>query len=321
MNKPKLSVVVPAYNVELWIADCLESIICQSYRNLEIIVINDGSTDETGSIIEGYAKKDNRIIPVHQKNKGLVMSREVGISLATAKYTTFVDADDTINQDMYERLMNNIIKYEADISHCGVNFCYADNKINSHYGTGLIKIQNTFEGIKDLLEGKIVEPALWNKIYKTELLYNSCLDLDILNNEDLLRNFVVFSRADKSIFEDFCGYNYFQREGSMSNNINNQVSIYKHVFNARKLIVENSNKNIYPYAMKLWLSCSINIINTFNLKKDEKSIEFLNEQIYFLKSHRNDFHFLSRKQQLAANLVIRYPIIHKFIYKIYRKFR
>ena len=110
-----ISVIVAAYNVAPWLSRCIESILAQTYKNLEIILIDDGSTDETSNIIDCYAKKDPRIVAVHQKNAGLVAVRDNGIELATGEFMAFVDGDDALDPDMYERLLNNAEKYDADI--------------------------------------------------------------------------------------------------------------------------------------------------------------------------------------------------------------
>ena len=156
----KISVIIPAYNVEPWIEACLESVCNQTYRDLEIIVIDDGSTDKTGAIIDSYANKDRRIVVTHQENSGLVAVRELGIKIASGQYIGFVDGDDTVEPDMYERLLTNAISYQADISHCGMLFCTADGQENPHYGTGTIRVQNNYQGQKELLEGVQIEPSL-----------------------------------------------------------------------------------------------------------------------------------------------------------------
>ena len=142
-----ISVIVPAYNAAPWLSDCLNSILRQTYKNLEVIVIDDGAIDETPQIIDGYAKKDARIVAIHQKNAGLVAVRNRGIEVASGDFITFVDADDTITPDMYDRLLKNALKYNADISHCGICFCFPDGHEELHYGTGKVKIQNSFEGL------------------------------------------------------------------------------------------------------------------------------------------------------------------------------
>lgn len=317
----KVSVIIPAYNVEPWIERCLDSICAQTYRNLEIIVIDDGSNDKTGSIIDDYAKKDGRIIAVHQDNVGVVETREKGISMATGKYIGFVDGDDAIDADMYEHLVYNVKKYDADISHCGVRFCFPDGHEELHYGKGLIKIQNNYEGVRDLLEGAFVEPALGNKLYRMELLKDSCLDSSILYNEDLLKNYVLFSRSEKSIYEDFCGYQYFQREGSASKDPKKTVIAAKHIFQARRLIVENATEELYPYAMRTWLSSIVTFINTMLDSDDPQCVDYCRECRKVLRRERKNIHYLIVRQQFAAGMILFFPKIYKSIYQLYFKLK
>lgn len=315
----KISIIVPAYNVGLWLRKCLDSIICQTYRKLEIILIDDGSTDNTAEIIDEYAEKDNRIVAVHQENVGLVETREVGIRLASGDYVGFVDADDTISLDMYERLLSNAVKYQADISHCGVNFCFSDGTVEPHYNTGNIIIQDNFQGLKDLLESTFIEPGLWNKLYRRELLYNSCLEKTVLNNEDLLRNYVLFQRAKRSVYEDFCGYQYYQRSNSMSNNKANIVSNAKHIIRARYIIFENGKGDIKPYATKSLLSATVNIINSLLYIETEEAEQFYADCRNILKQEKNNLHLLKLKEYIAAKLLLFFPQLYKFMYAILYK--
>lgn len=319
--KPKISVLVPAYNVALWLPSCLDSILAQTYQNLEIIVVNDGSTDNTGTILDSYAKKNGRIVAIHQKNAGLVAARETGIAHATGDYVTFVDGDDTIAPDMYEHLMANALKYNADISHCGMDFVFPDGHIEPHYGTGRLLVQDNIEGLRELLIGELVEPSLCTKLYARYLVTNSCLDKSVLNNEDLLRNFTLFSRANRIVFEDFCGYQYFQRPGSMSKDSSKALQNLKHILRARKLIVDNSSEELYPYAMRLWLSTYINAINQKTDDCDEQMEEFCKECRQVLIREKKNIRHLIKRQQIAAWLIIYAPWLHKIIYRIYKRRR
>ena len=319
--KPKISVLVPAYNVALWLPSCLDSILAQTYQNLEIIVVNDGSTDNTGTILDSYAKKNGRIVAIHQKNAGLVAARETGIAHATGDYVTFVDGDDTIAPDMYEHLMANALKYKADISHCGMDFVFPDGHIEPHYGTGRLLVQDNIEGLRELLIGELVEPSLCTKLYARYLVTNSCLDKSVLNNEDLLRNFTLFSRANRIVFEDFCGYQYFQRPGSMSKDSYKALQNLKHILRARKLIVDNSPEELYPYAMRLWLSTYINAINQKTDDCDEQMEEFCKECRQVLIREKKNTRHLIKRQQIAAWLIIYAPWLHKIIYRIYKRRR
>ena len=318
-QKFKISVVVPAYNAAQWLKRCVDSIRFQTYKNLEILLINDGSTDETKKIIDEYSIKDSRIIAVHQENQGLVAVREKGICLSTGDYITFVDSDDAIDLDMYEKLLKNALRYKADISHCGMRFCYPDGNEVFHYGTGRVVVQDNFNGIKDLLEGKFIEPSLCNKLYKADLLNDSCLDPQILSNEDLLRNFKIFMRAQKSVYEDFCGYQYIQRENSMSQNKLKQLSTANDIIRARRLILENSPQEIRPYAMQAWLSSVINAANQVVFNHDEKSRNYFKYCRNILKKERNNLNYLIKRQQIAAHLILRTPRLYLLIYSIYKK--
>ena len=115
MNE-KISIIIPAYNASKYIIRTLDSICNQTYKNLEIIVVDDGSSDNTLEICKEQSEKDNRIKVFHKKNEGVTLARDMGISLATGELIGFIDADDTIDPKMYECLYNNLVKYDADIS-------------------------------------------------------------------------------------------------------------------------------------------------------------------------------------------------------------
>lgn len=314
-----ISVIVPAYNAAPWLEQCIDSILSQTYENLQIILIDDGSTDATPEIIDRYASNDCRILAIHQENVGLVECRNRGIALAEGNYITFVDSDDEIIPNMYEKLIKNLVKYQADISHCGVSFCFADGRKEMHYGSGKIIVQDNITGVIDLLKGEFIEPGVWNKLYKASILKNSCLDESIVNNEDLLRNFVAFSRAQKSVYEDFCGYKYYQREGSMSKDKNKAVKVCRHVSKARKCIVEHSTEKIYPYAMRTWLSSLVNAINLLTYNNELDAIEYCKECRNILLDERKNIHYLIKRQQFLAKIIMFSPFLHRIIYYAYKK--
>lgn len=310
--KHKISVLVPAYNVAPWIGRTLDSILGQSYPHLEVIVVDDGSTDETGGILDSYAARDNRVTVIHQKNSGLVAARETGIRHATGDYVTFVDGDDTIESDMYERLLTNAITYNADISHCGMSFDFPDGRKEAHYGTGDILVQNCLEGLRELLRAERIEPSLCSKLFARHLVADSCLDLSILNNEDLLRNFTLFSRAERSVFEDVCSYHYYQRPGSLSKDPSQKIKAMEHIFRARRLILEHCPQEVFPQAMRLWLSAYVNAINDNPQAKD-----FVAQCRRTLRKERKHIPYLILRQRFAAYLILYAPWLHRVIYKIY----
>ena len=175
MYKDLISIVVPVYNTEEYLVKCIESIINQTYKNLEIILINDGSSDKSGEICDYYALKDNRIRVVHKKNGGLSDARNTGIKFSRGKYIGLVDSDDYIDKFMYEKLYQRMIKDNSDLAIC--NFLQVDKKGNkiAHINDNLA-IEDEIVSGKDILCYKINEtiPTYWivavNKLYKAELI-------------------------------------------------------------------------------------------------------------------------------------------------------
>ena len=315
----KISVLVPAYNMAPWIEKTMESILAQSHTNLEVIAVNDGSTDETGRILDGFAARDRRVTVLHQENQGLVAAREAGLRRITGDYVTFVDGDDTVEPDLYQRLLANAKRYDADISHCGISFDYPDGHAEAHYGTGMVLVQDRIEGLQELLRAERIEPSLCSKLYARHLVDDSCLDLTVVNNEDLLRNFVLFDRAERSVFEDVCGYHYYQRPNSLSRSPSQQIPIMHHVFRARRLILDNCPKEVYPLAMRLWLSSYVNAIHSSYA--DPKAREFVAQCRRILRQERKNIPCLIRRQRWAARLMLYTPRLHRLVYTWYAKRR
>ena len=150
MDEKLVSVIIPAYNIEDYIGRCLDSIISQTYKNLEIIVVDDGSRDHTGEILDNYAKKDRRIKVIHKENGGVSSARNKGIEAAEGDYIGFIDGDDLIESEMYKTLVDLLEEENADIAHCGYQMVFPD-RVDYYHNTGKKKIQTTEEGLKDLL--------------------------------------------------------------------------------------------------------------------------------------------------------------------------
>lgn len=212
----KISIIIPAYNIQNYLGGTLDSVLAQTYENLEIIVVNDGSKDNTGKILDNYAAKDRRIKAIHQKNGGVTSARLRGVEEASGTYIGFVDGDDYVEPQMFARLMENVREFDADISHCGYQMVFPSGRIDYYYNTGKLVHQEGKQGCTDLLSGRFVEPGLVNKLYRRKLFagLDSWMDKSIKINEDLLMNFYLFRQAKKSIFEDVCPYHYVLRQGS-----------------------------------------------------------------------------------------------------------
>lgn len=128
-QQPLISVIVPVYNVEQYIHQCVDSILSQTYKNLEIILVDDGSPDNCPAICDGYARNDDRVKIIHQENGGLSAARNSALDLCTGEYIAFVDSDDWIESNAYEEMMSEMQKKDLDVVFCGVNVITADGAI------------------------------------------------------------------------------------------------------------------------------------------------------------------------------------------------
>ena len=310
-----ISVIITAYNVEEWISRCLDSILTQTYRDLDIIVIDDGSSDETPAILDNYKNKDGRIRIIHQANTGLVRARERGILEARGAYIGFVDGDDEIIPEMYERLIQNAVKYNAQISQCGILYCFYDGRKKPVYGTNELKVYDRLNGCKALLQGTEMEPSLCNKIYLASLLQDSCLDKDVVNNEDMLRNIVLFNRAERSVMDDFCGYLYWRREESMSNN-KRAIEIGNNILKARQLIMDYVPDDLEIEAKNNYVLGAVSVYNSLVEIPGKNAGELKHKCRSIIRKYWIKKEF-GRGTEIRLWLIANAPFVYKYINIIY----
>lgn len=314
-----ISVVVPAFNIDKYIGRCIKSILNQTYSNIEVIIVDDGSTDNTVNIIDEYALKDHRVIPIHKENGGVSSARMEGIHRASGEWIGFVDGDDVIEADMYEVLMNNAIKYNADISHCGYQMVFPDGHILKFHGTGKKINANTEEGLYSLLKADYVEPGLCNKLYKKSLFEgfeNSDLwDCNIKYNEDLLMNYILFKKTKKSYYEDLVLYNYILRKNSATKSSPNIKSIndpLKVITIIKNDIQDCITKDIaYERYIRILIN---NSIQDFFKEESWMSKDILKKEIKSMSLFKE---CKSKKLILMAIYVVYFTKIYKLIKQIY----
>jgi glycosyltransferase involved in cell wall biosynthesis len=319
----KISIIIPAFNIEKYISRCLDSVISQTYSNLEIIVVNDGSTDDTGKIIDEYASGDNRIIVVHKENAGVSSARNRGLEKATGDYIGFVDGDDIIDDDMYEFLHSNAMKYNADISHCGYK-TIRPLRVDYYYNTGQIRLQDNKLGLIDLLKGEKIEPGLCNKLYKKKLFNNINYDSTIKLQEDLMLNILLFSKAQTSIYEDVAKYHYVLRKESATHTKFNITSV-KDPLKVLGFINDffKDNVEVGQYAKSKLISRNVNLYNQICFFKEVEYKECLKQIVHTLRTnlrwaYKNKN--MSIKYKACMFGILYMPIIYKFIYKLSNKF-
>lgn len=226
-----ISIIVPVYKVEEYLDKCVESIVNQTYKNLEIILVDDGSPDSCGSMCDNWGKKDNRISVLHKKNGGLSDARNAGINVAKGKYIGFVDSDDYIEPRMFELLVNTIEKSSADISTC---FVVTERKENPQKALiyEKIKVLQREEAIIDLFtKNGYVRHAAWNKLYKKEIFDDIKFPVGRLF-EDAAVMYKVFDSIKNIAVIKAELYHYVQRAGSICNNYYKKEAVLHRMENA-----------------------------------------------------------------------------------------
>lgn len=318
--KPLISVIIPAYNIENYIKRSLKSVCEQTYTNLEIIVINDGSTDSTGGIIDEMASLDSRIVPIHKQNAGVSAARNTGLDRATGDYIGFVDGDDIIDKDMYELLISNAIQYNADISHCGYKMVFPD-RVDYYYGTGELRIQDNYKGIFDLIKADKVEPGLCNKLYKREVIGEKKLDESIKINEDVLFNYYLFKEAKKSVFEDVPKYHYMVRRNSAStskvnmNKVKDPLTVVQEMMNQEVGEVYSLLEKRYLYLLE-----KVSTMNNVQHSKELQEYQELKRSELKELLQGNDLKAsYSKKERFQLKLAIVSPILYRAVHEVYAR--
>lgn len=215
MREKIISVIVPIYKVEKYLNRCIDSIIGQTYTNLEIILVDDGSPDKCPKICDEWAKKDQRIKVIHKKNGGLSDARNAGMKIVTGDYIAFVDSDDWIHVQMYQRMVHLLEKTDADVCECNIKKANkkVDNICFSAKETG--QVLTKLECLYGVIE-QTVQPVVWNKIYRREIVDNLQFKKGKYN-EDEFWTYLALDRITKMVQLDEELYYYFYREDSIIN--------------------------------------------------------------------------------------------------------
>lgn len=255
MEDKIISVIIPVYNVEKYLNRCIDSVVNQTYTNLEIILIDDGSSDSSGKIADEWGKRDKRIKVIHKKNEGVSVARNYGVELARGKYIGFVDSDDYIEKNMFEILYKNILYTNSNISMCNyyiVNQDYTYNHKHNINGNLLI-IENQQDFFK-LLNRNYYRGFVWNKIFEREIVRNIKFDEKIHMCEDLLWVSRIATESIKYCFDNRCLYYYVKREDSAYNSgmTEKNISVIKAYESIIKMLEENKIKCVDEYKVTLF---------------------------------------------------------------------
>ena len=271
MNKDLISVVVPIYNVEKYLEECIDSILSQTYENLEILLIDDGSTDSSGNIAENYMNKSEKIKTFHKKNGGLSDARNYGINHACGKYICFIDSDDYVKEDYITTMYENLKKFNTKISACGICYLYGDQKIK----------EVNFQNIKKLYLGEEAQIYLniigfynvssCNKLFDINLFKNINFPRG-LKSEDWYIMYKLIELSGAIYYDSNSKYVYRQRDGSITksstaniDSIKAAETVYQHFIN---------NANVKKYAAQ---ALAFAIIGVYNHSLRQKKYQDLSK--------------------------------------------
>ena len=213
-----ISVIVPIYKVEPYLDRCVRSIVGQTYENLEIILVDDGSPDNCPDICDDWAAKDSRIRVIHKENGGLSDARNAGLEIATGAYIAFVDSDDWVSPDFVNAMHRAVQKSGAEIAACDVQISFGETEPDAYNQETAIRICSAEEAIGDILKGKGFRAVAWNKLYKRSLLEKERYPVGKYHEDEFL-TYRILAKADKLVYVDCPLYAYFQRPGSIMNSV------------------------------------------------------------------------------------------------------
>lgn len=348
----KISIIVPIYNSEKYLKQCIESLITQTFKNIEIILINDGSTDKSKQICEEYAVKDDRIKLINKNNEGVSVARNIGIKIATGKYIAFIDSDDWLEPIYLETLYNEISKNNADLVICNYNIIRRNKKIKNikFPKNNFLKSKEELQCIQAaILSLKITTfsllnqnfygaGVLWNKLYKREIIekYNLKFNMEKIKAifEDVIFNYNYIEQINSLQIINETLYNYRTLQNSATRAFNKDIlQINQIVFkDIKEKKLTHKDDKLYEYSLNIriinnfYTSVKIYFCNKKNTKRyKEKVTEFketLNKEMY-----KNAFENLENKYCNAKTKITKLLVKSKkynllfFIFYIFTKIK
>ena len=314
-KNPKISVVIPIYKVEKYLDKCVESVVNQTYKNLEIFLVDDGSPDNCPKMCDDWAKKDKRIKVIHKQNGGLSDARNFGIEKATGDYIMFVDSDDYLDEKICETLLNLNLKHNTDFAMCDAKVIYETPNNNISTPTQEIT-ERVFE--KEQIIPLLVKTDIkylmtaWAKLYIIEIFKNLRYDKGKIHEDEFILH-KLLNITNKFVYINEPLYCYLQREGSITHSkLENSYRFVHDAFKARYEFLINETKyyNESITAALFFFRFRYALVKRNKLSKD------------FLKLHYNsylEFYKKAKKKNIKDIAFKFFPNLYTFLYNIFRK--
>ncbi len=277
-----ISVIVPAYNVKPYLERCINSIINQTYQELEIILVDDGSTDDTGVLCDAIAERDKRIVVLHKENGGLSDARNAGLEVAAGEFISFIDADDYIELDMYEQMIEEMEDETVSLVAVGFIVTNADGKENVLAAEQKRKMTKE-EALMDIFEGGELFPSSVNKLFRRDLFNKLCFVKGIINEDTEIIPKII-DACNHVLVMDKAAYHYILRKGSITQS---DFSVKEYdslmVYDSGMQICSEKYPDLLPYAcyyrLKELYETWVRLVNSSNYRKLRKQAFLLRIKI------------------------------------------
>ncbi|MFL0167757.1 glycosyltransferase [Candidatus Clostridium helianthi] len=315
-TKDLISVIVPVYNVEKYLPQCIDSILNQTEKNLEIILVDDGSLDNSGKICDEFSKKDDRIIVIHKKNNGLSSARNAGLEIARGNYIGFVDSDDWLDKTMYEVLLKLLKENNSDISCCDFFKTANSNDSIPHIDNDIINSYNNIESLNNFYNGLYTQTVVaWNKLYKRELFKDISYPVGKIH-EDEGTTYKLYYKANKITYTNRPLYYYRITPNSITTSKFNKKRLdIIDVYDEKVKFIKNiNNEEIYSKTLKWYL---FKLINCYfecsnNIENNTEYLTLINQKV----SETYKSYIQSDKKQLHWIILFSIFKINPKLYKI-----
>ncbi len=317
--KKMISVIIPVYNSEKYLEKCLSSICNQTYKNLDIIVVDDGSIDKSPEICDKFKVEDTRVRVVHQENHGVSYSRNIGINMANGDYIGFVDSDDFIENDMYEFLLDNLIKHNANISICGSSNVYDNGKIINTMKKDIKLELNNNDALKYVFKNGYFGTGMCNKLFEKKLLKSVCFNDSLSYGEELNVLVETIINSKKVYYDSSSKYYYYQRQDSATHTRKVNVGMmnnFKSVLLANKGYFEK-NMCVKKAVISHYILACLQVYNRSILYFDkDKNYKIAKTGAVHNKKYI-DYSTYSTKKGIQVFLFINFNFIYYLIVKSY----
>lgn len=321
-DMPLISIIVPIYNVEKYLEKCVKSITAQTYRNTEIVLVDDGSPDNCGKLADDLAKTDQRIRVIHKVNGGLSSARNAGIDVAQGDYIGFVDSDDTIEPFMYEKLFSLLQKENTKLSVCAVNYVYEDGKVLRKKSIGR---NVTFDFCRAIIEMNLhryFDMGAWSKLYHRSLFEDIRFPVGKLS-EDYYIMYKIFDKAQRISYLDVPCYNYLQRKNSIthSEKINHD---HENAAYEQMCYLDEKYPDMKVIGHTAYASAALTVYDFYLKNKvrcPKEKMKHFREAVKENKEYIKKANYLTKSKKIQFALFLKKPTLYNIVFKVYRKMK